>query len=186
MRTGWGSSIGARSTKGVEAVAAVIGLLHVDRQGLMAAGTRGVTSPRGPSISVSVKPPDSMPPLARCPSGASRRSCRRGGGRPVPLSAGRRWRRRSLPAPRYNRVSRAGVTQSVECLLPKQNVAGSSPVSRSTFPRSDQWTPSLHALERPRLTARERNRPDGLRAARRGLATHTGATTSRHGGGGWR
>jgi hypothetical protein len=29
---------------------------------------------------------------------------------------------------------RAGVTQSVECLLPKQNVAGSSPVSRSTFP----------------------------------------------------
>ena len=28
---------------------------------------------------------------------------------------------------------RAGVTQSVECLLPKQNVAGSSPVSRSTF-----------------------------------------------------
>ncbi len=31
---------------------------------------------------------------------------------------------------------RAGVTQSVECLLPKQNVAGSSPVSRSTSPPS--------------------------------------------------
>ena len=31
-------------------------------------------------------------------------------------------------------VSRAGVTQLAECLLPKQNVAGSNPVSRSTFP----------------------------------------------------
>ena len=29
---------------------------------------------------------------------------------------------------------RAGVTQLAECLLPKQNVAGSNPVSRSTFP----------------------------------------------------
>ena len=29
--------------------------------------------------------------------------------------------------------SRAGVTQLAECLLPKQDVAGSSPVSRSTF-----------------------------------------------------
>jgi hypothetical protein len=29
--------------------------------------------------------------------------------------------------------SRAGVTQLAECLLPKQNVAGSNPVSRSTF-----------------------------------------------------
>src|SRR5258705_11986211 len=28
--------------------------------------------------------------------------------------------------------SRAGVTQLAECLLPKQNVAGSNPVSRST------------------------------------------------------
>ena len=27
---------------------------------------------------------------------------------------------------------KAGVTQSVECLLPKQDVAGSNPVSRST------------------------------------------------------
>jgi hypothetical protein len=32
------------------------------------------------------------------------------------------------------RASRAGVTQLAECLLPKQNVAGSNPVSRSTFP----------------------------------------------------
>ena len=31
-------------------------------------------------------------------------------------------------------ASRAGVTQLAECLLPKQNVAGSNPVSRSTFP----------------------------------------------------
>jgi hypothetical protein len=30
--------------------------------------------------------------------------------------------------------SRAGVTQLAECLLPKQNVAGSNPVSRSTSP----------------------------------------------------
>ena len=30
--------------------------------------------------------------------------------------------------------SRAGVTQLAECLLPKQNVAGSNPVSRSSFP----------------------------------------------------
>ena len=29
---------------------------------------------------------------------------------------------------------RAGVTQLAECLLPKQNVAGSNPVSRSTSP----------------------------------------------------
>ena len=29
-------------------------------------------------------------------------------------------------------ASRAGVTQLAECLLPKQNVAGSNPVSRST------------------------------------------------------
>ena len=33
-------------------------------------------------------------------------------------------------------ASRAGVTQLAECLLPKQNVAGSNPVSRSTFPTS--------------------------------------------------
>ena len=38
-------------------------------------------------------------------------------------------------------ASRAGVTQLAECLLPKQNVAGSNPVSRSNtfksplFPR---------------------------------------------------
>jgi hypothetical protein len=32
--------------------------------------------------------------------------------------------------------SRAGVTQLAECLLPKQNVAGSNPVSRSTSPFS--------------------------------------------------
>jgi hypothetical protein len=32
--------------------------------------------------------------------------------------------------------SRAGVTQLAECLLPKQNVAGSNPVSRSTLPYS--------------------------------------------------
>ena len=31
-------------------------------------------------------------------------------------------------------ASRAGVTQLAECLLPKQNVAGSNPVSRSTLP----------------------------------------------------
>ena len=30
-------------------------------------------------------------------------------------------------------ASRAGVTQLAECLLPKQNVAGSNPVSRSTL-----------------------------------------------------
>ena len=29
---------------------------------------------------------------------------------------------------------RAGVTQLVECLLPKQNVVGSSPITRSNFP----------------------------------------------------
>jgi hypothetical protein len=33
-------------------------------------------------------------------------------------------------------ASRAGVTQLAECLLPKQNVAGSNPVSRSTSPLS--------------------------------------------------
>ena len=32
------------------------------------------------------------------------------------------------------RASRAGVTQLAECLLPKQNVAGSNPVSRSISP----------------------------------------------------
>ena len=31
-------------------------------------------------------------------------------------------------------ISRAGVTQLAECQLPKLNVAGSNPVSRSTFP----------------------------------------------------
>ena len=34
----------------------------------------------------------------------------------------------------YCRNDRAGVTQPVECLLPKQDVAGSNPVSRSTIP----------------------------------------------------
>src|ERR1035437_8900981 len=33
-------------------------------------------------------------------------------------------------------VIRAGVTQLAECLLPKQNVAGSNPVSRSTSPQT--------------------------------------------------
>ena len=37
----------------------------------------------------------------------------------------------------------AGVTQLAECLLPKQNVAGSNPVSRSNLPIVDSGT-SLH------------------------------------------
>ncbi len=43
----------------------------------------------------------------------------------------RRWRLASRTAVARLEVSRAGVTQLAECLLPKQNVAGSNPVSRS-------------------------------------------------------
>ena len=38
---------------------------------------------------------------------------------------------RALRQTLYLSVRRAGVTQLAECLLPKQNVAGSNPVSRS-------------------------------------------------------
>jgi hypothetical protein len=47
-------------------------------------------------------------------------------------------RRTAWPRAAADRRSRAGVTQSVECLLPKQNVAGSSPVSRSN-PHLRAW-----------------------------------------------
>ena len=49
------------------------------------------------------------------------------------------------PEPLRIEISRAGVTQLVECLLPKQNVAGSSPVSRSTSPSELETTPCLVA-----------------------------------------
>lgn len=36
-------------------------------------------------------------------------------------------------------LTNAGVTQLVECVLPKHNVAGSSPVSRSIFAFIAHW-----------------------------------------------
>jgi hypothetical protein len=40
----------------------------------------------------------------------------------------------------------AGVTQLVECLLPKQNVTGSNPVTRSTINRLSSEGRFFHAL----------------------------------------
>ena len=72
--------------------------------------------------------------------GSARRSARHRRSRPRTDPAD--WRPRRLartervlahPPPLATiTVSRAGVTQLAECLLPKQNVAGSNPVSRST------------------------------------------------------
>ena len=66
------------------------------------------------------------------------------------------------------RASRAGVTQLAECLLPKQNVAGSNPVSRSIFQPGvlpPVTTPANPPVELPRTitvtgTGRASVRPD--------------------------
>ena len=44
-------------------------------------------------------------------------------------------------------VSRAGVTQLAECLLPKQNVAGSNPVSRSNPALIDELNWAVAEME---------------------------------------
>jgi hypothetical protein len=49
--------------------------------------------------------------------------------------------------------SRAGVTQLAECQLPKLNVAGSNPVSRSTFPLSDERSLARSSRPSPRPPA---------------------------------
>src|SRR4051812_30155699 len=41
------------------------------------------------------------------------------------------WTRSECPAILRQNSTNAGVTQPVECLLPKQNVVGSSPITRS-------------------------------------------------------
>jgi hypothetical protein len=52
----------------------------------------------------------------------------------------RTWRDRAFESTLA--ASRAGVTQLAECLLPKQDVAGSSPVSRSSSPVASADSPS--------------------------------------------
>ena len=62
-------------------------------------------------------------------------------------------------------VIRAGVTQLAECLLPKQNVAGSNPVSRSTSPFMPRATPGMVARPSLRVRAEVPQRPDSQSAA---------------------
>ena len=64
----------------------------------------------------------------------------------------------------YDEHSRAGVTQLAECLLPKQNVAGSNPVSRSTS-LPDRWIADYAVAAAPPLqygrgTVRNRDAAD--------------------------
>jgi hypothetical protein len=74
----------------------------------------------------------------------------------------RRWNPR-LPGDRI-RASRAGVTQLAECLLPKQNVAGSNPVSRSTSkldgPVTQEWCGRIAVSTFEMSPARWRDSPD--------------------------
>ncbi len=68
--------------------------------------------------------------------------------------------------------NRAGVTQLAECLLPKQNVAGSNPVSRSISSLLDRgsrasgsWRTTAAAPRRSRRADQRRGVPAGSRAS---------------------
>ena len=63
----------------------------------------------------------------------------------------------------------AGVTQLVECLLPKQNVVGSSPITRSTLKSP---APMCRALAFERIRALTESRSEAHTADRAGVATH--------------
>ena len=82
-----------------------------------------------------------VPDCRRASEAADR--CATGGTRPAAPPGGAPRRRRGFGRdladpglPARMQSSRAGVTQLAECQLPKLNVAGSNPVSRSTFPQT--------------------------------------------------